>query len=135
MHYLIYEFTLLRMALPMSDPCGPFSGQELLLAFRFVMSETEAVRLAKEWSPAGAADGLKESKLGSPDAEDPGFAYSDDLLLLLSLVSDELDERVQRCRAEMGPGPDILDDIAWRERRATMIEALRRAGRFPPPSG
>lgn len=116
------------MAMSVTDASRPFSGTELFSAFRLVMPEAEAAKHAQQWS--SPASGLAE--FGSPAENEVCVVFSDDVLLLLSLVSDELNEKVEAYRAELGPGPDILDDSQWRERRNEIREALRKDGKLPP---
>lgn len=112
----------------MTDVCRPFSEHELFSAFKLVMPGTEAANLAQQWS--SPASGLAD--FGAPTEKEVCVVFSDDILVLLSLVSGELNEKVERYRAELGPGPDILDDSQWKERRDEIREALRKEGKLPP---
>lgn len=114
------------LALHMTDFCRPFTERELLAAFSFVMPATEARRLAAEWSSTTGAIAF------GAKPEEICLVFSDDVLLLLSLVSDEVHQRVVRYRAELGPDEDGLSESEWNEHRNTIREELRRNGKLPP---
>ena len=92
------------------------------------MPAADARKLAADWS--SPADGLEE--FGAPTDQEVCVVFSDDILLLLSLASDDLNERVKRYRAELAPSPEMLDAVEWNERRTTIRDALRKEGKLPP---
>jgi hypothetical protein len=95
----------------------PFTVTELQKALELVMPADEAAQLVKSW--------------GSPEqgfAVPIGHGVSYDTVILLSLVSDELRERVDTYLREIGWDPD---DPELRSRRITIESELRQDGRLP----
>ncbi len=94
------------------------SGHTIILPVRapgLYTFEADATRMARDWS--SPAKGL--AAFGAPRDEEICVVFSDDVLVLLSLVSEA----------------DVLDESGWKERRKTVREALRRSGKLRPPPG
>jgi hypothetical protein len=101
-------------------------------AFVVMMPDSEAHRLAREFSGndlAGASTGLTPNQ----NPRELVAAYSDDLLVALSFVSAETEQKVERFRRSRAHG-DILpkeqaDWLATRARFKNMVDEIKRRGK------
>ena len=107
-----------------------FTEAELYRALSWGMPDSEARKLAKHLTddPAVIATLPTFRDLG-PIATN----YSEDLLILLSLVSDETNRKVERRLAETRRGkawnPDEREQ--WERRRSEIRTGLVKAGKLP----
>lgn len=70
-----------------------------------------------------------------------GSSISEDTLILLSLLSPDLEARVEAYRAEIQGmvnqfatrAPEILGNTRWNRRRYDLRRSLITAGKLPPP--
>src|SRR4051812_18023241 len=107
----------------------PFTEKEMYTALSWGMSEQEAKKLAKYMSddPAVMAT-IPEFYDGSP-----GFHnYSDSTLLLLSLVSDETNRKVEERLIDRRSGTPLTPEerADWDRRRSILREQLIKAGKL-----
>ena len=114
-----------------TDEPESFSEAELYKGLSWGMSETEARRLAKFMSDA-PADASTLPADGSQGYAVDGRIYSEDLLLLLSLVSEETNRKVEQCLVQMHLGKQLAPDerATWEKRRAKLRSQLIRAGKL-----
>lgn len=118
----------------------PFTFSELFGVYRLLFSEAEAYEMASASMEEETEPGSEQAG-ESGRASDVGLAYSPrqsvtlttDTLLLLSLVSDELDVKVQAYRSRMrgGRGETSEESAVWNERRQILKGATLEA--FPRP--
>lgn len=108
-------YVLFVVSTTMSQQISPFSEEELYQALRLILPETEA-RAAAAPLPAPTAEHFAELQPGEHIVR--GINFTDDTLILLSLVSEELRVRVERYRARRrGAAPlDADDERAWQAR-------------------
>lgn len=120
--------------LPQSPlPRVPFRVAEFRRALALIMPESEAA--------AFAVDLLTDPTAPSPLTDDAIVflpfrkrGFTEDTLILLSLVSPDLDERVQRLRARYYVRLDE-DRVAavedhWNQRRQFLLQGLRDQGKL-----
>lgn len=96
----------------------PFTHEEMLLAHRLVMPESEAQEAASFWS-------LIPKHLMRGRFSSYGLDY--ETLILLSLVSDDLRAKVE---AFLSPH-QITSEPWWSQRREEMKRQLKSSGEFP----
>ena len=106
-----------------------FSEAEIYQALSWGMSDSEATRLAKYMSD----DPAVEATL--PTFRDLGpmtTMYSEGFLLVLSLVSDETNRKVERKLVETHLGKELSSEerAQWEKRRAKLRSELIRAGKL-----
>lgn len=106
-----------------------FTEQEFRVAFRMVMPEYEADNEAREWASPTSAIGPAVEGGGLPYRPVETSSLSEDMLALLSLVSPETQEKVNRYRTQMRgtTAPDEKDRKQW-EDRVSRIRAWVAAG-------
>ena len=119
-----------------------FSESELYQAFAKLLPAAEARRLAREFSwndileasekdhASGlSADSSAITTLPRPNPKEVAAAYSDDILLALSFVSPETEQKVERYRRSRAHGSiSSTEEASWsaaRERFKKMLEAVR----------
>lgn len=118
----------------------PFTFSELFGVYRLLFSEAEAYEMTSASMDEETEPGsVQAGEFGR--ASDVGLAYSSrqsvtlttDTLLLLSLVSDELDVKVQAYRSRMrgGRGETSEESAVWNERRQILKGSTLDA--FPRP--
>ena len=107
------------------DPVGPFTSDELLRAFRLVMSDEEAQalwqRLVATEKPSGGMQQGQTIHISS---------LSDDLLLLLSVESEDLRRKVEAFRRDQLGMPDPIEDENWQQRRLRLRHWLDTTDRI-----
>jgi len=121
----------------MSVPMHEFTGSEIFEAFRPLMSEAEARRMADFLSAPVDIDAIlaesphNENGPGLPYWPIPTVNFSRDTLILLSLLSAETAAKVDRYRAWLRDAGAIRpqEEEEWRRRREEFA-AWRDAG-FP----
>ena len=101
------------------NPFEPFTADEFIRAFRLVVSDDEARRLEQA---------LADSGIHTPATI--GWGWTDDLLLLLSVESEELRLKVERFRREDLHMNDPDEQKEWENRRAVLKEWLESKGRI-----
>lgn len=132
----------------MPFPEGRFSLQEYHQALRLILPEEEAFDLARaiiepEEPPSGASRMEPTETEGVYHVSGPasGSSISEDTLILLSLLSPDLEARVEAYRAEIQGlfkqfatrAPDeIADNARWNRRRYDLRQSLITAGKLPP---
>ncbi len=131
-------------------PDGLFTFEEYVRALQLVAPEAEAAELAR-----GLAEPLEDFPAPTPVPEATqtgerrwgarpvrGLMISEDTLILLSLVSQDLESRVDRFRAYIrgqnqrfasDPGDEAEEEARWHSRRTQIREALVQAGRLRLP--
>ena len=115
----------------------PFGEDELYRAFRLVAPEEDARAMAKDALAADVSP-FTVPPAAQPRADSAGLAFTpiprvsltEDTLILLSLLSDDLRERVDRYRAERRGGavPGGEEQRAWEARRAQLAPLVQRGG-------
>lgn len=107
-----------------------FTEAELYQALSWGMADAEARKLAKYLTddPAVIATLPTFRDLGPITSN-----YSEDLLILLSLVSDETNRKVEHRLAELRRAQawNLGDRERWEGRRAEIRTALVKAGKIP----
>jgi hypothetical protein len=122
----------LQPSLPQRTP-PVFTQADFLSAFRLIMPDAEAFATAAEW---GDTDDSRESVGVSGGDPRKGFRpesstrLSEDMLILLSLVSPELQEKVNNHLVFFGATPRAGSTEAklWEQRRARIEEVIARNG-------
>ena len=105
-----------------------FTRAELTRALSWGMPSSEAVRLANVMADEGAALLTAEEKATSPGV----VLYSEDLLLLLSLVSDKARTKAERRLARQRLEPELspAEHSEWEARRKALRDALIKEGKI-----
>ena len=110
---------------------NPFTRAELLTALKWGMQESEAERLATYMA------GETASGTVPPEYEDLGptsSMYTEGLLLVLSLVSEDTRQKAERIlakqRLETALTPEERD--VWEAQRRELRTQLEAAGMIPP---
>ena len=122
----------------MKVPMHEFTASEIFEALRRGMSEAEARRAADFLVEGVDIDAIlagppqNQDGSGVPSWDVPTVNFSQDMLILLSLVSTETAAKVDRYRAEQRDAGAIQpqEDEAW-QRRRQQFAAWRDAG-YPP---
>ena len=120
--------TLLLGVGPMEGQEETFTRAEVVQALGWGMPRSEAERLANVMADEGAAVLSEEEKLKGPGV----VMYSEDVLLLLSLVSEEARGKAerrlaqQRIKRELSPA----ERSEWEARRKALRDALIKAGKI-----
>ncbi len=111
-----------------NDP-ETFSEAEVYQALRWGMTDSEAARLAKYMTddPAVVASLPTFRDLGPIST-----MYSEDMLLLLSLVSEETKRKVDQRILQQNLGKELTQDERerWEKRRSDLRAALIKAGKI-----
>jgi hypothetical protein len=102
-----------------ANPFDPFTKDELLGALRLVMTPEEADRMEQSIARAPTSEAREHGATGIT-----GFGWaSDEFLLLLSIASEPLREKVDRFRREE-LGKTGADDAEWERRRVNLRKWL-----------
>lgn len=110
---------------------NPFTRAELLTALKWGMQESEAERLATYMA------GETASGTVPPGFEDMGpttSIYTEGMLLLVSLVSEDARQRAEQKLAEQRRETALTPEERglWEARRRELREHLEAAGKIPP---
>ena len=118
---------------PAKEP-ESFSEAEIHTALSWGMSEAEARKLAKFMSddPAVTATVPTLRDLGPLST-----LYSENMLLLLSLVSEEANRKVEQRLVQMRLGKELStkERAQWEKRRAEFRSQLIKSGKIRGPDG
>jgi len=112
------------------EPEATFSEEEVLKALRWGMPDTEARRLAAFM----ADDPTSPERIRLEKAEGPTHGiYTEDLLLILSLVSSEAQRKAERRLAQQRLQLELTPEqqADWEARRSKLRQALVDAGELP----
>lgn len=106
-----------------------FSESEVYQALSWGMPDSDAIRLAKHMSDDPDVSATIQ---GLRDAGPVVTMYSDDFLLLLSLVSEETNRKVERRLLETRRGKELSSEerARWQERRRALKSELVKAGKI-----
>jgi len=115
----------------MTGGSQPFSEGELYAALRFQLSDPEARALAKELTSEDSTD-YEYLGIPAPDPAEVCHMLPEELLILLSLVSDDLNAKVHRFRSRVVRSTVALSPIEWDRRPNEIREELIRQGKLPP---
>jgi hypothetical protein len=106
----------------------PFTERDFYLTLRVFMPDEEAHRIAR--AIVEPPDWSKEES--SAWRTVGGVSISDDLLALMSVISDDLRAKVDRYR-ELDPrSKDPAEQTRWEERRAVARRVLEQPPASPP---
>lgn len=126
--------TVFGLLMSIGDPCQPFSANELYAALRLGLPDAEARAVAEELTSSVDSVDYEQMGIPAPNPRELCWALPEDLLILLSLVSAELNLKVERFRAEFWRGHGALGPAEWTRRRNELREALIREGKLPRQS-
>jgi hypothetical protein len=114
-----------------TDEPESFSEAEVYQALSWGMPEAEARKLAKVMSD-DPADRLGLQADLPPGETAHGHIYSEDLLVLLSLVSEETNRKVEQWLMQMRLNQQLSPDerARWDKRRAEIRSELIKAGKL-----
>jgi hypothetical protein len=106
-----------------------FSESEIYQALSWGMPDSVARKLAKDMSDDPRAETYLER---TTDLGPIAVVYSKELLLLLSLVSDETNRKVERRLIETRSGAALTkrERADWEQRRAELRNELVKAGKL-----
>jgi hypothetical protein len=111
------------------DDAFPFTATDFHQVLRLFMSDTEALQTARLM--AGEGGDLPEAKEGRRVS---GASISTDFLILMSLLSDELREKVDRyCKTMEAFFGRPEEQQRWNARREELKKVLD-SGQLKPPS-
>lgn len=106
-----------------------FSETEFYKAFVVMMPDSEAHRLAREFSGNDLA-GAWTGPLPKPNPGELVAAYSNDVLVALSFVSAETEQKVERFRRSRAHGhispEEQADWLTARARFKSMVDEIKR---------
>jgi len=98
----------------------PFTERELFLALRLFMPESDAAEVAR-----AATGPLDEREREAGGARVQGVMFSDDVLVAISLVSEEAAAKVARYLSDDPRFRSAEERDRWEDRRKQMAEWLR----------
>jgi hypothetical protein len=128
--YLAFAATLLGPPVSAQQEPEPFTEAEAYQALSWGMSEAEARKLAKYMSddPSVMATVPTLRDLGPVSS-----MYSDSMLLLFSLVSEETNRKVEQRLLEQNLGKELNPEerADWERRRSELRTLLIKAGKLP----
>jgi hypothetical protein len=115
----------------MAQYFDPFTEEEVYQALRLVLPEDEARRAAR---PLPDPTPTEVAALRPGEYVVRGVNYTDDMLILLSLVSSDLSAKVETYRATRRRIVNWSDeeDEAWRARRDELKRSIAGGLRAPP---
>lgn len=102
----------------------PFSYEELVEGLRRFFPDEQARELARE----AAAPPVSSAERGQPTTSPQPQGVTDfsrDVLVVMSLMSDETRDKVEQWRRRGGREPSPAEQAEWNQRRAELMEWAR----------
>ncbi len=128
---LYFLIPLLIVPPAMTKDSTGFSEAEIYQALVQGMPEGEARRMAAEFSHPERG-GSYSAGLPTPRPGEVAVAYSEDLLIALSLVSEETNRKVDEYRLSRSNGKiSPAEQRSWEARRSRFREMLRASHQEP----
>jgi hypothetical protein len=125
--FLLVDIPSAAMAQRSDDPF-PFTAAEYYRALRLFMPDSQASLMAR-----GMAGELDDAPKPSNEYRASGGFITDDLLIVMSLLSDELREKVDRYRRAYDPRYHRPEDQRGWDARREEIRKLMESGEIKPP--